>query len=257
MRATPATSPAFVHRPETRCMAKRVAAIQSNYVPWKGYFDVINVVDEFILLDEVQYTKRDWRNRNKIKSNQGTQWLTVPVAVKGSFHQRIDETRIAEPAWADRHWRTLTHVYRRAACYDEVAPRLEAVYADARFERLSELNRTLLETVAGILGITTTLTWSTEYETTGTRGERILELCLAARADEYVSGPSARSYMDEAEFERHGIRVLWCNYDDYPPYPQFSEPFEHGVSILDLLFHTGSDAPHYMKTFGGDDGGFV
>ena len=95
------------------------------------------------------------------------------------------------------------------------------------------------------------------YETTGTRGERILELCLAAGADEYVSGPAARSYMDEAEFERHGIKVLWCNYDGYPPYPQFTEPFEHGVSILDLLFHTGSEATRYMKTFGGSDGGFV
>jgi hypothetical protein len=238
-------------------MGKRVAAIQSNYVPWKGYFDAINVVDEFILLDEVQYTKRDWRNRNRIKTTQGTQWLTVPVAVKGRFHQRIDETRIADPDWAGRHWSTLTQVYRRAACFDEVAPRLEAVYRDAGFERLSDLNRTLLEAIADLIGITTTLTWSTDYETSGTRGERILELCLAAGADEYVSGPAARSYMDEEGFARHGIRVLWCNYDGYPSYPQLSEPFEHGVSILDLLFHTGSEAPRYMKTFGGSDGGFL
>ena len=238
-------------------MGKRVAAIQSNYVPWKGYFDAINVVDEFILLDEVQYTKRDWRNRNRIKTARGTQWLTVPVAVKDRFHQRIDETVVAEPGWAERHWQTLVHGYRRAACFDEVAPRLQDAYGAASFERLSEINRALLEVVCDLLGIATTLTWSTDYATTGTRGARILELCLAAGADEYVSGPAARSYMDEEEFGRHGIAVLWCDYDDYPSYPQLSEPFEHHVSILDLLFHTGSDAPAYMKTFGGGDGGFL
>jgi len=108
-------------------MGKRIAAIQSSYIPWKGYFDAINVVDEFILLDEVQFTKRDWRNRNKIKTSQGIQWLTIPVAVKGRYLQRIDETRIADSGWAQRHWSTLTHTYRRAAAFDDVAPRLERV----------------------------------------------------------------------------------------------------------------------------------
>jgi hypothetical protein len=238
-------------------MGKRVAVLQSNYVPWKGYFDILNVVDEFILLDEVQYTKRDWRNRNRIKTAQGLQWLTVPVEVKGRVDQRIDETRIADPTWATRHWSTLAQTYRRAACFDEVAPALEAVYRSATSERLSELNRCFLDVVAGLLGITTPVTWSTDYETSGTRGQRILELCVAAGADEYVSGPAARSYMDEELFARRGIRVLWCDYDGYPTYPQLSEPFEHRVSILDLLFHTGATAPTYMKTFGGSDGGLL
>jgi hypothetical protein len=238
-------------------MGKRVAAIQSSYIPWKGYFDAINVVDEFILLDDVQYTKRDWRNRNRIKSTQGSQWLTIPVAVKGLRFQRIDETRIADPEWAARHWTTLVHTYRRARHFDEVAQRVEPVYLRTAFDRLSDVNRTLIEAVAGLLGIQTELRWSTDFEVSGARGDHILGLCLAAGADEYVSGPAARVYLDEEEFARHNIRVRWCNYKGYPTYPQLSEPFEHGVSILDLLFHTGPDAPAHMKTFGGSDGGFL
>jgi len=238
-------------------MTKRIAAIQSNYIPWKGYFDAINVVDEFILLDEVQYTKRDWRNRNRIATRDGTQWLTVPVNVKGRYHQRIDETEIADPGWAERHWSTLNHVYRAADCFDDIAPALEPVYTQRSYERLSDLNRSLLEAVNSLLGIETPLVWSTEYETSGARGERILELCLAAGASEYVSGPAARSYMDVEEFQRNGIEVRWFDYGDYPTYPQLCDPFEHGVTVLDLLFHTGSEATRYMKTFGSTDHGFI
>lgn len=238
-------------------MGKRIAAIQSNYIPWKGYFDAINVVDEFVLLDEVQYTKRDWRNRNRIRTAQGSRWLTIPVEVKGRFHQRIDETLIADPTWAERHWSTLVHAYRRAPHFTTIAERVAPAYAACSSERLSEVNRALLEAICPLLGIETAITRSTDYDTSGSRGDRILELCLAAGADEYVSGPAARSYMDEQAFERQGIRVRWMNYDGYPAYQQLAEPFEHGVSILDLLFHTGPDATSYMKTFAGSDGGFI
>lgn len=236
-------------------MGKRVAAIQSNYIPWKGYFDAINAVDEFILLDEVQFTRRDWRNRNKVKGAQGTQWLTIPVVVKGRYHQRIDETLVAEPDWAARHWRTVSHLYRRARCFDDVAAPLEAAYAAATSPRLSEINRGFIEAITSLLGIATPLRWSTEYEAAGTKGDRILELCLAAEADEYLSGPAARSYLDEEAFARKGVRVLWCDYEGYPEYPQLSEPFEHGVSILDLLCNTGGNAREHLKTFGGGSRG--
>lgn len=235
-------------------MAKRIAIIQSNYVPWKGYFDAINAVDEFVLLDEAQYTRRDWRNRNKIKSAEGTQWLTVPVIAKGRYHQRIDETAIAEPDIGARHWKTLTHVYRRAPHFDAVAEHLESSFVDGSWQRLSEVNRGLIEAVCRFLGIETRIRWSTDYRTTATRGERILELCRQAGADEYVSGPAARAYLDEGEFRRDGIAVRWLDYGGYPEYPQFGASFEHGVSILDLLFHTGASAPGYLKSFGAGDG---
>jgi hypothetical protein len=229
-------------------MVKRVAAIQSNYVPWKGYFDIINSVDEFILLDEVQYTRRDWRNRNRIKLTDDPQWLTIPVQVKGRYTQRIDETRIADPEWAQRHWRTLAEGYRRAAGYPDARALLEPLYARP-YERLSDVNRTFIEAIAGFLGIETRFSWSTDYATTGTRGERILELCLAAGASTYLSGPAAQAYMDEDAFAAHGIAVEWADYGGYPEYPQFGGEFDHHVSIVDLLFQVGRDAPAYMRSF--------
>ena len=110
---------------------KRLAIIQSSYIPWKGYFDAIATVDEFILLDDAQYTKRDWRNRNRIKPPAGPQWLTIPDQVKGRFEQRIDETLVADPSWAEKHWSTLVNVYRRASGFDEVAAWLGPLYEGA------------------------------------------------------------------------------------------------------------------------------
>jgi hypothetical protein len=238
-------------------MSKRVAVIQSNYVPWKGYFDAINCVDEFILLDEVQYTRRDWRNRNRIKAKDGARWLSIPVQAKGRYHQRIDETLIDDPEWGVRHWETLRHAYRRAPHFGAVEELVAPLYLERRFERLSDANRAFIEAIAGALGIGTRLSWSTDYATTGERGERILELCRAAGADEYVSGPAAKAYLDESAFASAGVRVRWIDYSGYPEYDQLAPPFEHSVSILDLLFHTGSAAPAYMKTFSEDHGPFV
>jgi len=226
-------------------------------VPWKGYFDAINAVDEFILLDEVQYTRRDWRNRNRIKAAGGLRWLTIPVEVKGKYHQRIDETMIADPDWGARHWDILRQAYRKAPHFEDVERRIAPLYLEQRFERLSDANRAFLEAVGEWLGISTRISWSTDYETSGTRGDRILELCRAAGADEYVSGPAAKAYLEEETFSAAGIRVRWMDYSGYPEYPQPAPPFEHGVTILDLLFATGDGAPAYMKTFDADHGPFV
>src|ERR1700754_2429408 len=101
--------------------AKRVAIVQSNYIPWKGYFDLIAAVDEFILYDDMQYTRRDWRNRNQIKTPLGVQWMTVPVQVKGKYYQKIKDTEIDGIDWAEAHWRLLAQNYRRAAHFNEIA----------------------------------------------------------------------------------------------------------------------------------------
>jgi hypothetical protein len=226
---------------------KRIAIVQSNYIPWKGYFDLIRWVDEFILLDNAQYTRRDWRNRNRIKTPQGTKWLTIPVQVRGRYHQRIDETRIDDPGWAESHWKTLQQFYRPSACFDEMAPRFEKLYASVDSDRLSEINRRFLGEICAILGIQTRLSWSTDYGAEGARGEQILDLCLKAGAEVYLSGPSARDYLDEAAFEAAGVRVEWFDYSGYPQYPQLHPPFVHEVSIVDLIFNTGTEASNYMK----------
>src|SRR5690348_13129609 len=114
--------------PCSAASCKSLAIVQSNYIPWKGYFDLINSVDEFMLFDDMQFTRRDWRNRNRIKSAAGPLWLTIPVQVKGRYCQRIDETKAADLDWARRHWETIQHNYRRAAYFADYAPIFEELY---------------------------------------------------------------------------------------------------------------------------------
>jgi hypothetical protein len=228
---------------------KSVAIVQSCYIPWKGYFDLINLVDEFILYDDRQYTRRDWRNRNRIKTPQGPQWLTIPVEVKGRYDQRIDETRIADPDWTDRHWKTLMHNYASAPHFDDYRDTIESLYRTTTDPRLSAVNRTFLEAISKILGIRTRLSWSTDYGAEGSKTERLVNLCRAAGATSYLSGPRARGYMDEGLFEEAGISLEYMDYDAYAEYPQLHPPFEHAVTVLDLIFNTGAQAPRYMKSF--------
>ena len=227
---------------------KRVAAIQSNYIPWRGYLDAIAQVDEFILLDDVQYTKRDWRNRNQIKTVQGPLWLTIPVHVKGRYLQPINEVEVSESSWAERHWTSLVHSYGAANCYPDAEKPIHALYEEAStLCRLSDINRLMLDGICRLLGIRTPMVWSSQYECGGIKSERLLSLCEAAGATEYVSGPAARSYLDVTMFNQKGITVSWLDYSDYPEYPQLHPPFESHVSVLDLLFNTARDAPQFMK----------
>ena len=228
---------------------KRVAIVQSNYIPWKGYFDLINSADEFVILDDVQYTRRDWRNRNRIKTPQGVIWLTIPVNVKGRYEQRIDETTVSDPAWAEAHWESLRHSYARAPHFEQFCDAVEAAYREISSDRLSDINRNMLEMVCALLGIHTPMKRSTEYGAAGRKSDRLLNICLAAGATEYLSGPAAKAYLDEAAFREAGVTVSWFDYSGYPEYEQPYPPFEHSVSILDMVFSTGSEAPRYMKSF--------
>ena len=226
---------------------KSVAIVQSSYIPWKGYFDLIRAVDEFILLDEVQFTKRDWRSRNRIKTKDGLCWLTIPVHTKGKYQQRIIDTTISDPAWSERHWQTIQGAYARAPFFDEYAPRLRQAYEQLSTDRLSEVNRALIESLCRMLGITTPIRWSSEYHPRQGRNERLIDLCVKTGATDYLSGPSARDYMDEAAFAKAGVAVHFVDYSGYREYAQPHPPFEHAVSVLDLLFSAGSAAQDYMK----------
>lgn len=236
------------HEPSLR-QGKRVAIIQSSYIPWKGYFDIINSVDEFILYDDRQYTRRDWRNRNAIKTDQGLRWLTIPVQVKGRYLQRIDETLISDPTWNVRHWRSIEQAYAAAPYFGAYRSTICDLYATPSESRLSEVNRRFLEAICSLLGIRTKLSWSTEFEAEGDRTERLVSLCQSAGATEYLSGPSARNYIDESVFASAGISLRYVDYSDYREYPQLHGGFEHGVSIVDLIFNVGPSAPAYMKSF--------
>ncbi len=230
---------------------KRIAIVQSNYIPWKGYFDLIADVDEFVLLDDAQFTRRDWRNRNRIKTADGLKWLTIPVEMKGKYGQAIGETRISDPSWSETHWRSLYHAYSKAPCFSEFAGHIEGVYREASDELLSHINHRFLVAICDILGIDTKITWSTDYGVTGQRSERLLGICGRAGATEYLSGPSARTYLDESLFEEAGIDVIWMGYEGYPEHEQLHPPFEHQVTVLDLIFHTGANARGHMLTGSG------
>ena len=226
---------------------KKIAILQSNYIPWKGYFDMIAAVDEFIIYDDMQYTRRDWRNRNKIKTPQGLQWLTVPVQVKGKYHQKIRETRIDRTDWALNHWKTMELYYRRAPCFSEMAAWLAPLYQENSFIYLSRLNRRFIEAICEYLGIDTVISNSWDYKIVSGKTERLASLCAQAGGTEYISGPAAKEYIDEKVFSDMDIKLTWFNYTGYPEYPQLWGQFTHGVTILDLLFNCGKNAHRYMR----------
>lgn len=227
---------------------KKVAISQSNYIPWKGYFDNIKTVDEFVLYDDVQYTKRDWRNRNKIKTPKGLKWLTIPVEVKGKFHQRINETKISDKDWPIKHLNVLKSHYNKAKCYNEVVCFIEELYHTATQENLSEINHHFISKICIFLNIDTKINFSSEYSLLEKgKTEKLVNLCMQLDAGEYYSGLAAKNYMDELLFEKENIKVFYFDYSNYPEYSQLYGKFEHQVSILDLIFNEGKAAVNYLK----------
>lgn len=226
---------------------KKVAISQSNYIPWKGYFDMIAYVDEFILYDDMQYTRRDWRNRNQIKTPSGVQWLSVSVDVKGKYHQKIRETFILSGDWGEAHWKTIKANYSRSPYFDDVSVWLEPLYRSSAFTSLSQLNRAFIEAICHYLNISTIISNSWDYQLVEGKTERLADLCSQAGGAEYVSGPAAKGYIDTDVFERMGITLNWFDSSGYSEYPQLWGEFTHGVTILDLLFNCGKESPHYMR----------
>ena len=234
---------------EHRAKPKTVAISQSNYIPWKGYFDLINSVDEFVLFDDMQYTRRDWRNRNRIKTPQGPQWLSISVQTKGKYSQRICETEISDPSWSERHWKTLRHCYSKAPHFQEYERVFRDLYLNCRETLLSRINHRFLTAICRMLGIRTTISWSMDFKIIEGKTERLVEICRTAGATTYLTGPAARTYIDLSMFQRAGITLAFFDYSGYPEYYQMHPPFVHEVSIVDLIFNEGAAAKNYMKTF--------
>jgi hypothetical protein len=225
---------------------KRAAILQSNYIPWKGYFDLIGLVDEFVLFDDAQYTKNDWRNRNRIKTQQGVAWLTIPVEHSGRFGQRIDEVRVAGDRWRLKHWRSIVQSYGSAPFFAAYRDRIEELYNEPA-ERLSDVNRRFIEGLCDLLGVRTRISWSTEYPSVDGKTERLVAICQSLGASIYLSGPAAREYLDETLFVAAGISVEYMDYSGYREYPQLYPPFDHKVSVVDLLLAVGPEAHRYLK----------
>lgn len=225
---------------------KKIAILQSNYIPWKGYFDLIAAVDEFILYDDMQFTKNDWRNRNKIKTPKGLEWLSIPVG--SDISRRIRDVQLPNNGWQQKHLKTLEINYGRTAFFEEIFNLLKPIYLNQQISTLTELNRALIQAVCDYLNITTKISYSWDYTLGEGKSERLVSLCQQAGATEYISGPAAKDYLDEAMFNKHSIQVCWFDYSGYRVYPQLWGAFEHGVSVLDLMFNCGKQSNKYLKS---------
>jgi len=229
--------------------SKKVIITQSNYIPWKGYFDSIQLVDEVILYDDMQYTKRDWRNRNQIKTPQGVKWLSVPVEVKGKYFQAIKDTKISETKWKQKHWNALKANYAKAPFFNEYKEQFEELYLNCQEEHLSLINYRFLSGINSILGIKTPMRFSSDFTLAEGKTERLVDLCKQLNATDYYTGSAAKNYMDESLFAQENIIVHYLDYSGYPEYEQLYPPFTHAVTVLDLIFNTGKKATSYMKNF--------
>lgn len=228
----------------------RVAISQSNYIPWRGYFDMVASVDEFVIYDDAQFTRRDWRNRNLIKTPNGKQWLTIPVESKGNYNSKISEMKVADSDWRNKHWKSIEHSYLKAPYFHETREWLAKTYGDASFEHLSDINRHFMVAFMERLEIKTPILSSNGFQLRDGRNERLLHICLELGATHYVSGPAAQDYLDEALFASHGLVIEWFSYSGYSPYPQLWGEFCEGLSIVDLLFNCGPVSPAYLEKEG-------
>jgi hypothetical protein len=230
----------------------RCVILQPSYIPWRGYFHQIYLADVFVFYDDVQYDKHGWRNRNRIKTHQGSQWLTIPVHGRGApvdgRQIRAVEIDWSQP-WNRKHWQSLQQSYRKAPYFERYAPLLEGFYR-RRDELLADFTIDLTVRLAQELGIRHTRflrssELSAEAQAHGDRTERLIHILQQVGADEYLSGPSARDYIEDEKFAAAGIGLEYIRYN-YPEYPQLHPPFDPQVSILDLLFMTGPEALSYI-----------
>jgi hypothetical protein len=228
---------------------KKVAVIQSNYIPWKGYFDIINEVDEFIIFDEAQYTKNDWRNRNKIITPNGLRWITIPVRIN-FLKQKINETMISDPKWYINHLNLLEINYNGSKYFEAIFGLISSIYSKNLSPYLSEINYEIIIAICKLLNIQTKISFSTDYqfEKSNNRNLHLINLLKCSNATEYITGPSARSYMNIDYFISADIRVTFKKYGPYPVYKQLHGNFNDAVSIVDLLFNTGiNNAINYIR----------
>ncbi|MBN1166303.1 MAG: WbqC family protein [Methanospirillaceae archaeon] len=222
----------------------KIGIIQSNFLPWKGYFDFIHDVDKFVFLEDVQYTHRDWRNRNKIKTPNGLKWISIPVIKKDL--QAINETEINNSLnWRDKLVLSIHHSYASAPYYhsykDDI---MDTLKKEEKY--LSNLNIILIRKLSELFGIETEFVNSLELNPEGSKDEKLIDICIKLGADTYQSGPAAQAYINEKRFSCENISLVYKDYSGYPKYSQLWGEFRHDVSIIDLLFNCGEKSPDYI-----------
>ena len=232
----------------------KVAITQSNYLPWIGYFCMIQQVDLFLLLDVVQFTRRDWRNRNRIKTSTGLSWITVPVESKGMYYSKIDEIRIKFPGFYKNHLEVMRHNYSKSIYWNDIYPYLSNLMFEASsLKSLSQLNIFLIKKISNYLGIDTPIFSCTDILPRDLlismdKNSRLLNLCMEVGATEYISGPAAKDYLNLEIFHNNHIDVSWMDYNYIGSYPQLWGDFKRNVSIVDVLFNNGPNSVDLVRT---------
>ena len=231
-------------------MSKKVVVLQSNYIPWKGYFELIHEADVFCFYDEVQYTKNDWRNRNRILGPNGLFWITVPVE-KDAVNGKISEALITNSSWQKKHFKTIEQTYSKSINKTDVLAMLEPIYMGKEWTSISQLNQHLIKTISEFMGISTEFKNSADFNLKGDRIDRLKNLINQLDGTEYISGPAAKNYLAENEsfFAKDNIQLVYKEYGPYLSYDNKKKEFEDSVSILDLIMNVQKeDCLKYIKS---------
>ena len=227
----------------------KVVILQSNYIPWKGYFELIKDADTFCFYDEVQYTKNDWRNRNKILGPNGMFWLTIPIE-KEAVKDKISNAVITNSSWQEKHFRTIEQTYAKSINKTEVLNLLSPIFLEKSWTNLSKLNREIIIKISNYLGFQTIFKNSADFNLDGDRVFRLINLIEQLNGKEYISGPSAKNYLKDYEhlFKEKKIRLSYKTYGPYKKYENKKSEFEDFVSIIDLLMNVPQEEAHIYLT---------
>lgn len=223
--------------------------LQPSYLPWRGVYHQMKKADRFIFLDDVQYDRDGWRNRNKIKTPEGTKWLTIPVNRKGHLEQKkaINEIPISwTHDWRLSHFASIKHSYSKAPFFKKYLAMLEEIYCQ-KPNLLSDFTIWSTERIAREIGLKTQFMRASDLNVVGSKTERLLNILTKVGATHYISGAAAKSYLDGSLFKEAGITFEFMTYA-YPAYPQLHGPFDPFVTVLDFLFMTGGEVPIESET---------
>ena len=215
------------------------AISQSNYIPWKGYFQLIFEADIFIFYDTVDFTKRDWRNRNQIMTSHGLHWLTIPISSKRGM--AIEEVMLPQGPWRRNHLETIRRNYSKFPYLQDVMDLLSPVFNNEDITYLSEFNQTIIRRISEYLEIDTVFYNASEFNVNGERVDRLIRLCEKVGANTYLSGPAAKNYITN-EFDEKSLNLKWMEYGPYETYEQCGEEFSHHVSIVDTIASLGKSS---------------
>jgi len=231
----------------------RIAIHQPEFMPWLGYFDKMARVDTYVIFDHVQFKKRYFENRNKIKQDGETIWLNVPVLSKGKYAQPINEVLIDNSTpWQKKGWEKIRHCYGKSSCFQEYAEELKNVFISRDYSRLMDFNLACIIWFRQILRINTPLVYSSALDVRDYKAsDLILRICLRLGATEYLCGPSGKDYLQLDDFEKNNITVIWQDFK-HPEYPQFGDGFVPYLSTLDLVMNCGKESRNILLPDIGD-----